>query len=325
LATLGEPAPIPDPAPHDDKEAERQVGRLLARRDGWMEHEARQYQMGERLDLYLTQASGASRFHAGSPRGRELNRQLDRAEGEILSAEHDILMIRLAVSPRFETWESWYDGWIRKRAYLEAVLGSLVLAGVVVGIVYGLAALWPQAIRSVQSLLWVRPPGDYLLTPWIAGTLFVYLFLPYARKTGRTELRAKCRTGHWQDWHELAAKWNLATDVDLYFTPYGHFSPGRDRADDRARDRSDYDDEDDGDHQSGASNGSADTERWFEVLGVGANASVAEIKAAYRKAIAAYHSDKYASAGQKIRDLAEAESKRINAAYEEARRLHAFR
>lgn len=57
---------------------------------------------------------------------------------------------------------------------------------------------------------------------------------------------------------------------------------------------------------------------WHEVLGVSARASLEEVQAAYRERIGKYHPDKVASLGQELRDLAEAKSKEINRAYNEA-------
>jgi DnaJ-domain-containing protein 1 len=64
---------------------------------------------------------------------------------------------------------------------------------------------------------------------------------------------------------------------------------------------------------------------WHRVLDVQAGASSDEIKLAYRKAMMSYHSDKVASLGPKLRALAEEESRRINIAYDEARKLKGFR
>jgi DnaJ-domain-containing protein 1 len=60
---------------------------------------------------------------------------------------------------------------------------------------------------------------------------------------------------------------------------------------------------------------------WFEVLGVGENADLAQIEYAYRVKISQYHPDKVAQMGEDIRQLAEEKSKEINAAYETAVRL----
>jgi hypothetical protein len=60
---------------------------------------------------------------------------------------------------------------------------------------------------------------------------------------------------------------------------------------------------------------------WHEVLGVPETADFAQIEHAYRVKISQYHPDKVAQLGEDIRQLAEAKSKEINAAYETAARL----
>jgi DnaJ-domain-containing protein 1 len=60
---------------------------------------------------------------------------------------------------------------------------------------------------------------------------------------------------------------------------------------------------------------------WWEVLGVARGASLAEIIAAFRESIAKNHPDKVAHLSDKLRQVAEQETRRINAAYEEALRI----
>ncbi|HEY3899232.1 MAG TPA: J domain-containing protein [Chthoniobacter sp.] len=60
---------------------------------------------------------------------------------------------------------------------------------------------------------------------------------------------------------------------------------------------------------------------WCEVLGVPRGASLGEITAAYRQSIAKNHPDKVAHLSEKLRQVAEEETRRINAAYEEALRI----
>ena len=55
---------------------------------------------------------------------------------------------------------------------------------------------------------------------------------------------------------------------------------------------------------------------WYEVLGIAANASNDQIRAAYRKKIALYHPDKVSSLGPEFSVVAERKTKEINAAYE---------
>jgi len=53
-----------------------------------------------------------------------------------------------------------------------------------------------------------------------------------------------------------------------------------------------------------------------QVLGLGGRVTFADIKKHYRQRMLEYHPDKVAGLGPKLRDLAEEESKKINAAFE---------
>ena len=58
------------------------------------------------------------------------------------------------------------------------------------------------------------------------------------------------------------------------------------------------------------------SEPWYETLGVTPDATLEQIKRAYRQKISQYHPDKVANSADEIRQLAEVRSKQINAAYE---------
>ena len=57
-------------------------------------------------------------------------------------------------------------------------------------------------------------------------------------------------------------------------------------------------------------------QNWYEVLGVTANASLDQIRTAYRKRMALYHPDKVSALGPEFSVVAERMTKEINAAYE---------
>lgn len=54
----------------------------------------------------------------------------------------------------------------------------------------------------------------------------------------------------------------------------------------------------------------------YEILEVPQNASPSEIKAAFKKKMSSYHPDKVSGLGEKLRKVAEEESKLINVAYQ---------
>jgi len=57
---------------------------------------------------------------------------------------------------------------------------------------------------------------------------------------------------------------------------------------------------------------------WYEVLGVSSDASIEEIKVAYKKKVSMYHPDKVSNMGPEFNVIAERKTKAINAAYDEA-------
>jgi len=57
---------------------------------------------------------------------------------------------------------------------------------------------------------------------------------------------------------------------------------------------------------------------WTRVLELPADASLDEIREAYRRLMSQYHPDKVASLGRELRELADAKSKEISAAYRQA-------
>jgi len=57
---------------------------------------------------------------------------------------------------------------------------------------------------------------------------------------------------------------------------------------------------------------------WYNILEVSSNATIDEIKRAYRDKMMQYHPDKVASLGKEFQILAEEKSKEINIAYKEA-------
>lgn len=57
---------------------------------------------------------------------------------------------------------------------------------------------------------------------------------------------------------------------------------------------------------------------WTEVLGIGIDASIEDVRSAYKREMSRYHPDKVASLGVELRELAERKSKQIGEAYRQA-------
>jgi len=71
-----------------------------------------------------------------------------------------------------------------------------------------------------------------------------------------------------------------------------------------------------GKYRSQARSGPVGEERHYQVLGLSADATFAEIKAAYRKLSMEYHPDKVAHLGEEFHKVAEEKMKEINGAYQ---------
>lgn len=64
--------------------------------------------------------------------------------------------------------------------------------------------------------------------------------------------------------------------------------------------------------------GSGAGRAWYDVLGISKFSTREQVTAAYRSAVSQYHPDKVATLGAELRDLAEAKTKEINLAYDQA-------
>lgn len=76
-----------------------------------------------------------------------------------------------------------------------------------------------------------------------------------------------------------------------------------------------------GSKDAGANDAEASPASWDKVLNVPAEASVDEIRKAYKTLMSQYHPDKVASLGDELKALAEQKSKEITRAYREAMRI----
>lgn len=303
------PPALPNPASFDpDKEAQI-VSRLIAKRDWWTTVHQQQYAIGEAEGLYLTQKSEETRFRE-SRRGRELNDNLETAERAVASIEAAVAEVRNAVQGTFPDWRRDFDEWVKIRsiglAWQAAVIGLLI--AVVVLHVYG-ATQTPDVLKPLQNMLLWNPAPGLPLGPAVGGALAAYAIGGIAFQVYRKRLPELLDQQVAERWYLLFSKWSSYTSVDDFFLP-----------DPTAANAENADDE-----EGAPSSSSAEREPWHQVLGVPQSATPDEIKAAYRERMKGYHSDRVAGLGQKLRDLAEEESKRINIAYDEAKAAMGFR
>jgi hypothetical protein len=228
-------------------------------------------------------------------------------------------------------WRAGYEEWATQHALKDALRPSLFAYGTAALAFYLWSASEPQAFFAAQTLLLFNAFGLVLVSPLIGASLAGCAVFFVARASAEKKLLKDLDGSTGTPWRTLEAKWSPATDARLFFNE----KPGAER-----NQENDHNDRAGGQDKGGAHQGRSEQKEeakkdggerepprpapWHEVLGVKPTASPEEIKAAYREAIKAYHSDKVASLGKKLRDLAEDESKRINVAYGQARQTLAF-
>lgn len=304
------PPALPNPTVFDDAAMSRAVAKLLGQQDHWLRRHAEQYDRGSTEGLYLTRGSEEKRFDTRSRMGRELNANLDAAEAAVLRIEGEIQETRARVSSTIPPWRSEFDAWVQRYAIKLSTMQAVLAFGLATVAFY----IWSitrleSAYAAHAALLWNPLPARLLISPMIGASLVAYVAFAMMLKFNRQKLVGRIDESRAQSWHHVEAKWSCETEAIDFFDLDRSDAPHEQARSERRQEQK---------------QAPAETP-WHEVLGIAATASEAEIKAAYREAIKGYHSDRVASLGPKLRALAEEESKRINAAYDEARKARQFR
>ncbi|MGU3657527.1 MULTISPECIES: J domain-containing protein [unclassified Methylobacterium] len=304
------PPALSDPAGFHDGGIARSVAKLLGEKEAWTRRRREQYGRGSLEGLHLTKGSGETRFDTRGRLGRELNATLDAAETALLRIEGAVRDARLRVGADIPPWRAEFEGWVRRYAVKLAVLHGLVAFGVATVVLYVWSLARPDAAYAAQGfLLWDPLPPRVLISPLVGAAVLAYATFAVALRVHRRRLPERIDRDRAAAWLHLEARWSPHTDADDYFVADRSEIPRDEERTERRREAQQ----------------TPPDPSWHEVLGVAATASEGEIKTAYREAIKGYHSDRVATLGPKLRALAEEESKRINVAYDAARKARGFR
>jgi DnaJ-domain-containing protein 1 len=206
---------------------------------------------------------------------------------------------------------------------LSLALYAAIMA-VLVAIFYFDDLTWAEEIKAYVDalLLWTPLDERLLYANWIAAVLAVV-----AVPVFYLVRRARLRIDHWQETRNL--RQFAATDPD-------HLIPQRQEPRPKAEAGTEEVSKQESAKQESAEQGSAKQESakqesakepasfepasddpWYLVLGVSPWATADEIKEAYKAQIKQSHPDRVHGMSSVFRELAEAETKRLNAAYEE--------
>lgn len=259
-------------------------------RDRFLQEIAAVKDRGEREGIrYLHRED---RFEMRSRRGQELNRELEWARSMLSDVQEQIGVAREPDGLRLLIWANALGTWYRRRAFLFALIVAL-LTCVGVSIVWETYSYVNQH-QPVQALIWNPAPvlirGGVVFGAqlgWLSGFLALSLLLRYY-------LRVAAGKSNGQYLEEAYSSVN------------------------------DYEEAEDG---SGATpdSGTQAIPDPYEILSVSREASIEELKNAYRDAIKRCHPDTVAGRSKIIRDAAEAEAQQINSAYEMIRNERGFK
>ena len=261
--------------------------------------------IGRDKSVHLTKGSNETRFDTRSRLGRELNIKIDAAESALNEIGSNIVNVRDSVSQSLPNWRSEFDRWVKYRSARLGWNQAMIAFVISVVLFYAVSIFYIAEFLLVQSLLIWNPFPNLLVGPLFAAVLVSYAVFGASLALHRQRLPNFLDGPKSDVWYSLEAKWSSRTDVNRFFMPESaHTESGRKEV---------------------AEHTIADSSAWYDVLGVSPAASPEQIKAAYREAMKSYHSDRVAGLGQKLRNLAEEESKRINVAYDMAKSLRGFR
>ncbi len=304
---------IPEPAPYDCPLRQSEVVRLVTARDGWQLSLEEQYATGDRLGLNRTAKSDYQRFDNRRSQGQVLNGNIDACEWNIADSVRRIRVIQSEVLDGFsDYWEyrAAFASWYRRQAFFSANAVALCVflpAAAACGAAsLGSGRLWP---KDWQLPFFYEGELGAAMLPVVWGCIaacvaFACVF-PISKNRWALQLDASRAEG----WDRLLDKWR---------NPFAMERPDPAGAD---GDQDSWP----GSEDAGGTKPKEGVDTWREILGVTSDASVQEIKEAYREAVKMYHPDRVSGLGRRIREVAEAEMKRINGAYEAARREKGFR
>ncbi|QRM47221.1 J domain-containing protein [Rhizobium sp. BG4] len=292
------PPPLPDPDKLVSVEGDREIEGQLRKLGAVREEFRRLHMRASALGIDSTSSSAGMRYDRRKRDGKLINAELDDVELRMKDVMHQIKATRTQLLGAIPNWRGPFERWVGRRAWslaarLSLLVALLSIAGMMIASRdYPGEIAWLASIGNFASgqLLW-RPLRPDMLAVMMTGVLAGYASLFVSQPFFRSRLK---RSGDVGTMLRLAALEERLNPDQIYeYDPDGAFEEPEEE---RSR-----------------------SEPWWTVLGVAADAAVEEIKTAYRNAIRGYHSDKVAHLGDKLKVVAEFESRRLNKAYETAK------
>lgn len=269
------------------------------------------YEQSDRLGL-VRRSQDPARFDERKLRAKRVNASLTRLDEEFAVLASRIEALKADVIGRYETWSEGYDRWrfysSGSKAFGVAFLCYILSATLLLA----LEPQWSQQFSLfVSKHIWLHTS---LLSdaygPLVLATGISVVIVPVAWSISHGARSAVLhgRTEFIENWIGDESEQSL----EDFETSYGAA-----KANGRGEQEEEQEFSDGAPEWDGHVDEAVDC---FETLGISPDASTDAIKAAYREKVKQYHLDRVASLGPKLRQLAESETKKLNAAYEEALR-----
>ena len=287
------PPPLPDPESFDQPEARKKLLELVRELLPLRQREDEIAKEAKNLSIGIT---NAGRYDQRKKDGRSFNEELDAINSRSGSLETKFFSIRLSVFSTLPNFRAEFDDWLARRTTLLAAIASAKMYAV--GFCVGLLAspLLGEAILQIAIRSWPA----WLASATFVGSVCAISAFFLVRNAKRNELAAELNDDKNRRWFELIEFWNPDDETALE-EHVAAVSAGRD-------------------HES-CTDSERTTNGWKEMLGVTDDASIEEIKAAWKTRMKEYHPDRVQTLGPKLKELAEAETKRLNEAYQAALKL----
>ncbi|WP_179294485.1 DnaJ family molecular chaperone [Mesorhizobium sp. WSM3879] len=293
---------IPSASEYDSEAVADQVKALVGTRSKFVNHIQKFYALGEEGGIHLTKGSNETRFDTRSSLGRELNDKIEAAE-EMVTKLSNVIEDQISdVTTKFpfDGWSMKFYEWKRWESAKVALFESVRYLFLISVIAYGCSLFFQEWFLSFQNILAWKPFPDILLSPLLIGVIGSAISFPLLLRYHQKKLLDRVDADALAQWHALSRKWTAS-----------HFESLFQDAEEDFADRSKSIDEEAGND-------------WHLILKVEPSASPDEIKIAYRNAVKDYHPDRVSGLGSKLQELAERETKRLNAAYQAARTQKGF-
>lgn len=296
---------IPNIADYDNAKFKRKVFGLLRERLSGQQRVDQLFSEGYENGIDLTKGSDYQRFRENSALGRRLNQEIDATRASVDRTEQSIDFVKRAVTLTFPQWEYGVATWVNRQSVAQGVKRSLIY--VIPAIMLGYVL--PGHARAFQSALLIDP--SFNIGPFVFGIGVAYAAFVVHWLLAKEALASTFDRDPFERWSELRQMWSVDARYEDFFPDDPEANHDSGETVDPDEDMSDAPSQE-------------LTEQWYDVLQVDRNASISDIKSAYRKQLKQNHPDNVATLGAKIKEAAESQSKLINAAYETAREERDF-